>query len=92
MPARLATRQLFEAADTDDSGELDRAEVKAAMAALGLPSAEDEKQIDGIVKRADADDNELIDFEEFCKDAPKTLRMQLIKLAKQNGDDLGFLV
>ena len=41
---------------------------------------------------ADANGDGFIDFEEFCKDAPKTLRMQLIKLAKQNGNDLGFLV
>jgi hypothetical protein len=34
----------------------------------------------------------VIDFEEFCKETPKTLRTNMIKLAKQNGNDLGFLV
>ena len=38
------------------------------------------------------DDNDVIDFEEFCKEAPKTLRTNLVKLAKANGDELGFLV
>ena len=34
---------------------------------------------------------EVIDFEEFVKETPKTLRTSLVKLAKQNGHDLGFL-
>jgi len=51
-----------------------------------------DSQIEGIVSRADVDDNEVIDFEEFCKSTPATLRTNLIKLAKANGDDLGFLV
>ena len=33
----------------------------------------------------------MIDFEEFVKETPKTLRTSLVKLAKQNGHDLGFL-
>ena len=48
-------------------------------------------QIDGILARADADGNATIDLEEFISDAPKTLKTNLIKLAKQNGADLGFL-
>ena len=51
-----------------------------------------DSQIEGIVSRADVDDNEVIDFEEFCKSTPATLRTNLIKLAKANGDDLGFLI
>ena len=82
--------QLFEAADVNGSGDLDREEVKRALEALGF--SVDDKQVDGIVGRADVDGNEVIDFEEFVKDAPKTLRVQLVKLAKQNGDDLGFLI
>ena len=34
---------------------------------------------------------EVIDFEEFIKETPKTLRTSLVKLAKSNGHDLGFL-
>ena len=34
---------------------------------------------------------EVIDFEEFVKECPKTLRTNLVKLAKENGHDLGFL-
>ena len=44
-----------------------------------------------IFKRADKDKNDVIDFEEFCKETPKTLRTSLVKLAKSNGHDLGFL-
>ena len=87
---QIALRKLFEAADTDGSGDLDREEVRNALLALGF--SVDDKKVDGIVNRADVDDNEVIDFEEFVRDAPKTLRVQLVKLAKQNGDDLGFLV
>ena len=35
---------------------------------------------------------EVIDFEEFVKETPKVLRVNLVKLAKSNGHDLGFLV
>merc|ERR1711939_363115 len=72
---QLALKTLFEAADTDGSGDLDKKEVEAALKALGF--SVEEKTVDGIVGRADVDDNDVIDFEEFCKDAPKTLRMQL---------------
>ena len=34
----------------------------------------------------------MIDFEEFVMEAPRTLRVSLVKLAKKNGHDLGFLV
>jgi Ca2+-binding EF-hand superfamily protein len=49
------------------------------------------KQIQGIFQRADLDDNGAIDFDEFMKEAPKTLRTNLIKLAKKNGGDMGLL-
>ena len=88
---RIALRALFQAADTDGSGVLDREEVRRAVLALGFSWLEGEK-IDGLVARADVDENAVIDFEEFCREAPKTLRTNLIKLAKQNGNDLGFLV
>ena len=43
------------------------------------------------MKRADEDDNCVIDYEEFVKEAPKTLKTNLVKLAKNNGAELGFL-
>ena len=33
----------------------------------------------------------VIDYEEFVKEAPKTLKTNLVKLAKNNGAELGFL-
>ena len=44
------------------------------------------------MKKADKDQNDVIDFEEFVKETPKVLRTSLVKLAKKNGHDLGFLV
>mmetsp|Transcript_7490 Transcript_7490/g.19078 ORF Transcript_7490/g.19078 Transcript_7490/m.19078 type:complete len:184 (+) Transcript_7490:257-808(+) len=88
---QLALSKLFEAADADGNGTLDKEEIRAALQALGFNHLKD-SQIEGIVSRADVDDNEVIDFEEFCKSTPATLRTNLIKLAKANGDDLGFLI
>jgi len=87
---QIALKTLFEAADEDGNGTLDKAEVKAALNALGFNFIED-KQVNTIFKRADTDGDEVIDFEEFVKETPKTLRTSLVKLAKQNGHDLGFL-
>jgi hypothetical protein len=88
---RIALRALFQAADSDGNGTLDREEVRRAVQALGFSWLQGEK-VDGLVARADVDENAVIDFDEFCREAPKTLRTNLIKLAKQNGNDLGFLV
>merc|ERR1719409_932568 len=82
---QIALKKLFEAADADGNGTLDKEEVRAALLALGFTHLKD-SQIDGIVGRADVDDNEVIDFEEFVKATPATLRTNLVKLAKQNGE------
>jgi len=87
---QIVLKRMFEAADADGNGTLDREEVKAALNALGFKFIKD-KQLDQIFKRGDLDGNEVIDFEEFVKEAPKTLRSSLIKQAKENGHDLGFL-
>mmetsp|Transcript_62578 Transcript_62578/g.171908 ORF Transcript_62578/g.171908 Transcript_62578/m.171908 type:complete len:122 (+) Transcript_62578:149-514(+) len=87
---QIVLKKMFEAADADGNGTLDKEEVGAALRALGFNHLKD-SQIEGIVNRADVDDDEVIDFEEFVKSTPATLRTNLIKLAKQNGDDLGFL-
>lgn len=87
---QLVLSRMFEAADKDGNGTLDRQEVKDALHALGFTFVED-KQLDAVFGRADQNGDQVIDFEEFVKDAPKTLRSSLIKLAKQNGHDLGFL-
>ena len=61
-----------------------------ALHALGFTFVKD-KQLDKIFERGDTNGDAVIDFEEFVKETPKTLRMSLVKLAKQNGHDLGFL-
>jgi len=50
-----------------------------------------EKEIAKIFKKADGDDNGKLDFEEWQEAAPKVLKGNLVKLAKKNGHDLGFL-
>jgi hypothetical protein len=86
----LALQKLFELADVDGSGTIDRDELKVALKKLGFTHLKD-AQIDQIMKRADDDENCVIDYEEFVKEAPKTLKTNLVKLAKNNGAELGFL-
>lgn len=81
---------LFTLADKNGDGTIDEEELADALKALGFDFLK-EKQIAGIFNRADGDKNGQIDFEEFEKAAPKTLKTSLIKLAKKNGHDLGFL-
>ena len=87
---QIVLSKMFEAADKDGNGTLDREEIKEALHALGFKFIKD-KQLDIIFERADDNDDLVIDFEEFVKESPKTLRSSMIKLAKQNGHDLGFL-
>jgi len=88
---QIALERLFLAADADGNGTLDKHEVRRALESLGFNWMSDAK-VEGLVSKADVDGNEVIDFEEFATAAPKVLRQNLVKLAKQNGHDLGFLV
>jgi hypothetical protein len=80
---------MFELADLNKNGKIDVEELSASLRALGFDLKDN--QIQGIFDRADLDANGDIDIEEFRKEAPKTLRTNLVKLAKRNGGDLGFL-
>lgn len=82
-------RMLFELADTNKNGTIEEQELAVALRKLGFDLKDN--QIKGIFDRADKDENGAIDFEEWRKEAPSTLRTNLIKLAKRNGGDLGFL-
>ena len=86
----IALEKLFDIADVDGSGTIDRAELELALKKLGFTHLT-ESQIDTIMKKADGDDNCVIDYDEFVKEAPKTLKTNLVKLAKNNGAELGFL-
>jgi EF-hand domain pair len=85
-----ALQVLFTLADKDHNGTIDEEELKTALMTLGFDHLK-EKQIVGIFQRADADANGALDFEEWRREAPKTLRTNLVKLAKKNGGELGFL-
>ena len=82
--------RFFEAADQDNNGLIEAQELQEALHALGFEWLQ-EKQIRGIMARADLDENGAIDPEEWLLAAPKTLRTNLIKLAKKNGGALGLL-
>ena len=84
-------RSLFRLADKDGNGTIEEEELKTALHSLGFSWLQD-KQVGGIFKRADLDENGAIDMDEWIKEAPKTLKTNLVKLAKKNGGDLGFLV
>jgi len=83
--------RLFALADKNGDGKLDQDEVKRAVGTLGFTWLKD-KQVSGILKRADLDQNGTIEFDEFVEEAPKTLKTNLVKLAKKNGGDMGLLV
>lgn len=87
----VVLRSLFKLADKDGNGTICQEELRIALRSLGFTFLK-EKQVNGIFSRADADGNGAIDMDEWIKEAPKTLRTGLIKLAKQNGGELGFLV
>ena len=82
-------RTMFEYADLNGNGVVELDELKPAMNAM-FPNL-NEKQIEGIFNRADKNGDGSINMEEWMSDAPKTLRTNLVKLAKSNGHDLGFL-
>ena len=84
-------KQLFNLVDTDNSGYLDKEEVTVALNMLGFKWLKD-KHVDKIFERADANGDEEISLDEFMIEAPKTLRTNLVKLAKKNGGDMGLLV
>ena len=84
-------KSMFQAADTNANGVIEEEELAVVFRQLGFDWLKD-KQVKGILQRADADQNGAIDLDEFMREAPKTLRTNLIKLAKKNGGDLGLLV
>ena len=81
---------LFSLADQDSNGTIDEEELATALRSVGFRHLK-EKQIKGIFERADKDSNGALDLDEWKKSAPATLRTNLIKLAKTNGGELGFL-
>jgi len=87
----LALKALYSIADQNKDGSLDENELKSALHSLGFSWIQD-KQLKGIMKRADVDGNSVIDFKEFRDEVPRTLRTNLIKLAKKNGGEMGLLV
>eukprot|EP00573_Skeletonema_grethae_P000925 CAMPEP_0201689880 /NCGR_PEP_ID=MMETSP0578-20130828/3417_1 /ASSEMBLY_ACC=CAM_ASM_000663 /TAXON_ID=267565 /ORGANISM="Skeletonema grethea, Strain CCMP 1804" /LENGTH=233 /DNA_ID=CAMNT_0048174677 /DNA_START=162 /DNA_END=863 /DNA_ORIENTATION=+ len=84
-------RQLFKYVDTDNSGYIDKEELAVALSLLGFKWLK-EKQVNGIFKRADVNEDGKISLEEFMDEAPRTLKTNLVKLAKNNGGDMGLLV
>lgn len=82
---------LYKLADNNHDGVIQTDELAAALRGLGFDWLQ-EKQIQGIIQRADKDGNGVIDLKEWKAGAPKTLRTNLTKLAKKNGGEMGLLV
>lgn len=83
-------RTLFNMADKDGNGTICEKELEDALKSLGFTWV-NEKQAKIMFKRTDKDKSGEIDMEEWMAAAPMTLRVNLIKLAKKNGEDMGLL-
>jgi len=83
-------KRLFALADQDQNGSIEETELEQALRTLGFDWLKD-KQVNGIFQRADKNENGRLELEEWLAEAPKTLRTNLIKLAKKNGGELGLL-
>lgn len=84
-------KRMFSIVDQNHNGVIELEELQIALQRLGFEWLK-EKQIQGILSRADTNHNGQLELEEFLAEAPKTLRTNLIKLAKKNGGELGLLV
>ena len=84
-------QRLFQDVDIDNSGYIDREELSVALSLLGFKWLK-EKQVNAIFDRADTNNDGEISLEEFMAEAPRTLKTNLVKLAKNNGGDMGLLV
>ena len=69
----------FQAIDTDDSGDLDRAEMCAYLQQLGYT----QKEADTLIDRADTNQDGSIDFEEFIAGLGQHLNQILAGLSRQ---------
>mmetsp|Transcript_115084 Transcript_115084/g.330645 ORF Transcript_115084/g.330645 Transcript_115084/m.330645 type:complete len:233 (-) Transcript_115084:139-837(-) len=84
-------KRMFSIVDQNHNGAIELEELQIAVQRLGFEWLK-EKQVQGILSRADTNHNGKLELEEFLAEAPKTLRTNLIKLAKKNGGELGLLV
>jgi len=89
---KIVLTKMFEYADADDSGFLDKEEIVQASEKLGFTWFGDEKEFKKFMKKADENGDDQVDFNEFITVAPAQLKLNLTKLAKTNGHALGFLV
>jgi len=81
---------LFNEADADGNGTIDKEELVAACQRLGFEWMDD-KRAEKLMKKADKNEDGVIELEEFKTTAPKFFKQSTLKLAKKNGADLGFL-
>mmetsp|Transcript_88171 Transcript_88171/g.248078 ORF Transcript_88171/g.248078 Transcript_88171/m.248078 type:complete len:214 (+) Transcript_88171:78-719(+) len=88
---QFALKTLFDLADTDCSGHIDKEELRIALIKLGFTWVEDDGKLDQLFNKMDEDGNQYVDWDEFTKRAPTVLKQSFIKLAKSNGGELGFL-
>mmetsp|Transcript_6634 Transcript_6634/g.18506 ORF Transcript_6634/g.18506 Transcript_6634/m.18506 type:complete len:90 (-) Transcript_6634:1199-1468(-) len=61
--ARHRLRKVFEEFDTDNDGQLDRAEIKAGLTRLQLPVSA--HHVDHVLETCDRDGDGMVSFDEF---------------------------
>jgi hypothetical protein len=88
---KAVLQRMYKCVDADNSGYIDKDELSVALSLLGFKWLM-EKQVNGIFDRADVNKDGMISLEEFMYEAPRTLKTNLVKLAKNNGGDMGLLV
>lgn len=79
------TRDLFEQADTDGSGVIDRSELVVILTELGHDT--DEATVDEVMKEIDKDGGGEIEFDEFNEWWSKVVSEQAIEKIKAKGRD-----
>lgn len=80
--------KVFDQLDTDKSGDLSKAEIKRALACLGL---KDKFNIDELLKNMDTDANDVISIEEFKNGIPKELLQSMSSKLNEKGLIGGFV-
>ncbi len=79
--------RLYQLADAQQRGAPGVRDLRTLLGSMGFKWLKDED----VAQRFDADGDGIVTFAEFVEALPKTLRTNLIKLAKKNGEELGFL-
>lgn len=82
---------MFQQADKNRNGRMELEEFEKIFKSLGF-SWLDKPKMENLFARAGGKDKGYITLKEWKEEAPKILKKNLVRLAKQNGGNLGLLV